>query len=161
MDEAIEEKEEQNDIDVAISNKEIDQAKENIDLQETSPKIKNNEETYNNEYFINSKLERDNMYSQIQESYQKMIDSNSVTAEQKAIAQNEITKINNQKNAIMIAENLIKTKGFKNVVILINGENVNVIVASEELQSTDVAQIQNIISRELQAQIENIHIANR
>lgn len=101
------------------------------------------------------------MYSQIQESYQKMIDSNSVTAEQKAIAQNEITKINNQKNAIMIAENLIKTKGFKNVVILINGENVNVIVASEELQSTDVAQIQNIISRELQAQIENIHIANR
>ena len=113
------------------------------------------------EYFTNSKLERDTMYSQIIESYQKMIASDSVTAEQKAIAQNEIKKVNNTKNAIMITENLIKTKGFKDVVILVNDESINVIVSAEELKQEEVAQIQNIVAREMKAKIEDIHISSK
>lgn len=38
---------------------------------------------------------------------------------QKSIATQEITKIINTKNAIMISENLIGTKGFNNCVILV------------------------------------------
>lgn len=90
-----------------------------------------------------------------------MLDSDTVGAEQKAIAQNEITKINNTKNAIMISENLIKTKGFNDVLILVNDININVIVNSEELTTEEIAQIQNIISREMKASIENIHISNK
>ena len=117
--------------------------------------------TNNSEYFTASKLQRDTMYSQMIESYQKMLDSTSVTAEQKAIAQNEITKINTTKNAIMIAENLIKTKGFKDVIILVNDNNINVIIDSEEIKPEEIAQIQNIVSREMKAEIENIHITER
>lgn len=113
------------------------------------------------EYFVTSKLERDNMYSQIIDSYQKMIEKETVTAEQKAIAQNEITKINNTKNGIMITENLIKTKGFKDVVILVNGESINVIISNDDLKQDEVAQIQNIVSREMSAEIENIHISSK
>ena len=52
------------------------------------------------------------------ESYQKILDNSSVSSEQKAIATQEISKINNQKNAIMIAENLIKIKVLKKKLFL-------------------------------------------
>ena len=101
------------------------------------------------------------MYSQTLESYQKIIDSSEISSEQKSIAQNEIIKINNEKNSILITENLILTKGFSNVVIFVNNENVSVIVKTEKLNTEDVAKIQNIVSRELNTQISNIHISNK
>ena len=120
-----------------------------------------NPEGTSKDYFINSKLERDTMYSQIIESYQKMLDSTTVSAEQKTVAQNEITKINETKNAIMIAENLIKTKGVEEVLILVNDKNINVIVDDDELKQEEIAQIQNIVSREMKSEIENIHISSK
>ena len=59
----------------------------------------------------------------------------------------------------MICENLIGTKGFQNNVIFVNGNSITVIVGATELKQEEVAQIQNIIAREMQANIENIHIA--
>ena len=113
------------------------------------------------DYFANLKLQRETMYSQTLENYQKIIDSKELSAEQKAIAQNEIIKISNEKNAILIAENLIIGKGFEDVAILINNENISVIVKNEKLNVEDIAKIQNIVSRELNTQIGNIHISNR
>ena len=62
------------------------------------------------DYYTKSRLERENMYSQMIESYQKIIDKTNASESQKQSAQKEITKINEQKNAIMIAENLLKNK---------------------------------------------------
>ena len=59
----------------------------------------------------------------------------------------------------MVCENLISTKGFTNNVIFVNGNSISVIIGVEELKQEEVAQIQNIISREMGASIENIHIA--
>ena len=75
--------------------------------------------------------------------------------------QKEISKINEQKNSIMIAENLIKVKGFEDLIIFINGENVSVIVKSDKLEEKEIAQIQNIVTRELGVKIENINISNK
>lgn len=115
----------------------------------------------NNEYFSTSKLERDTMYSQMLETYENILNSNNSLETQKQSASEEITKINNVKNGIMICENLIKTKGFKNVVIFVNGDSISVIVEDEQLSPEEVAQIQNIISRELNAKVENIHISSK
>lgn len=112
-------------------------------------------------YFTDSRIERDKMYSQMLESYQKIIDNNTISSEQKSIAANEITNINNTKNAIMITENLIKTKGIEDVIIFINSDSINVVIKANELTSNKVAQIQNIVSRELNAEVENIHISNK
>ena len=54
-----------------------------------------------NDYFQESKLSRDTMYSQTLETYQKMLDNSNVSEEQKAIVTQEITKLNQEKNAIM------------------------------------------------------------
>lgn len=115
----------------------------------------------NKDYFSASKLDRDTMYSQMLETYENILNSNNSLETQKQSASEEIKKINNVKNSIMICENLIKTKGFDDVVIFVNGESVSVIVEDEQLDTEEVAKIQNIISRELNAKVENIHISNK
>lgn len=113
------------------------------------------------EYFTKSKLERDTMYSQMIESYENVLNSSNSLETQKQSATEEIKKINDTKNSIMICENLISTKGFNNNIIFVNGDSISVIIGVEQLQQEEVAQIQNIISRELNAEIENIHISTK
>lgn len=115
----------------------------------------------NDEYFSKSKLERDKMYSQMLETYEKVLNSSNSLETQRQSATEEIKKINNTKNSIMICENLILIKGFENCVIFVNGASVSIIVEDDELSVEEVAQIQNIISREMNAQIENIHIQSK
>lgn len=117
--------------------------------------------TNNSDYFKTSKLERDTMYSQMIETYEKVLNSDNSLETQKQSATDEIKKINDTKNSIMICENLIQTKGFENSVIFVNGESVSVIIETSELSKEQVAQIQNIISREMNAKAENIHISNK
>lgn len=114
-----------------------------------------------NDYFVKSKLERDTMYSQMIESYEKILNSENSLETQKQSVTQEIQKINETKNRIMICENLIKTKGFENSVIFVNGESISVIIGTEEIKQEEIAQIQNIISREMSAEIENIHITTK
>ena len=114
------------------------------------------------EYFSKSKLERDNMYSQMLETYQNIVNSSTVSDEQRNIATQEITKINNTKNAIMICENILGTKGLDKNVIFVNGESVSVVVKVDGgLAENQVAQIQNVISREMVTEIQNINITEK
>ena len=117
--------------------------------------------TVSDEYFTESRLEREKMYSQMLESYQKILENSQISETQKEISQNEIKNINDTKNAIMIAENLIKNKGFEDVVIFVNGESISAIIKGKEITPEQIAQIQNIISRELSAEVDNIHISNK
>ena len=114
------------------------------------------------EYFTKSKIDRENLYSQTIETYQNIINSSTVTEEQRNIATQEITKINNVKNAIMICENLLETKGFNKNIVFANGDSITVVVESKgELVTNQVAQIQNIISREMKVDIQNITIIEK
>lgn len=112
-------------------------------------------------YFTNSKVERNKMYSEILENYQNIIETSAISTEQKSIAINEITRINNEKNSIMITENLIKNKGFEDVLILINNNMVSIVIRAEVLTVENIAQIQNIASRQLNIDISNINITNK
>ena len=112
-------------------------------------------------YFTTSKLERESMYSQMLETYQEIYNNTGASAEQRAEALAEIAKINSTKNAIMIAENLISAKGFEKVVLFSNTNSVSVIIGKEELQPEEIAQIQNIVSRELNVTADIIHISTK
>lgn len=155
--------------------KEVDK-KDEIKLNEQNTETKENDkntiqneintsttvtETSGDQYFAELRLERDKMYSQMLESYQKILSNSQISETQKEISENEIKKINDTRNAIMIAENLIKNKGFQDLIIFKNGDSISIIVKAKELKEEQIAQIQNIISRELKGEIENIHISNK
>ena len=148
-----------------VSNNELIQeenAKDEKDNNSQNTENKNVEKNNKDDgYFGESRLARDTMYSQTLETYKEMINNSSVSEEQKTIVTQEITKLNKEKNAIMICENLISTKGFENCVIFVNVDSISVIVKAQELKADEVAQIQNIVSREMDAKIENIHIMKK
>ncbi len=133
----------------------------NETIENSTTYTNSNVENNDKDYFETSRLERDTMYSQMIETYEKVLNSSNSLETQKQSASEEIVKINNIKNSIMISENLIKTKGVKDIVIFVNGESVSVIVEDEEVSPEEIAQIQNIISREMNVKVENIHISNK
>ena len=145
------------------TSEEIDGISEDLtnSLAQSAETITTSSDTVADKYFTSSRLERDTMYSQMIDTYQKIIDNSAISVEQKSIATEEISKINSTKNAIMIAENLIKTKGIEDVIIFVNEKNINVILKGEKIEQEKIAQVQNIISRELNSNIEDIHISSK
>lgn len=135
-----------------VSNDEMGQEQANI-VQTSS--------SSNSNYFAELKMERNDMYSKSLETYQKIIDSESISSEQKAVAIQEIEKINQMQNAIQVSEELIKLKGFEDVVIYSANDKISVIVRVAVLSDTQVAQIQNIVSKEFGVQIADITISNK
>lgn len=129
------------------------------DDEDDSNEVRETVSSKNDDYFQESKLARDTMYSQTLETYQGILNNQNVSEEQKAIVTQQITDLNKEKNTIMICENLISTKGFSNCVIFVNIDSISIIVKADELKAEEIAQIQNIISREMSAKVENIHIS--
>lgn len=118
-------------------------------------------ENVQKDYFLEARMNRDSIYSESIETYEKLLESSSVTNDQKAIAQNEISNITNEKKTIQSTESLIKMKGFEDVVIFKNSESVSVVVKSDVLLPEQVAQIQNIVEREFKINGKNINITNK
>lgn len=145
----------------AISNEMSNEQENLVETNATEQKQEESKKSENDYYFITSKLDRNTMYSETLETYQEMYNNANATAEQKQEALKKINSINNTKNAIMIAENLIIAKGFKNVVIFANEGSISVVIQADELKPEEVAQIQNIVSRELNVSAETIHISNK
>lgn len=129
--------------------------------EDTASNITQNTSAQEDSYFTQSRLDRDKMYSQMLDNYQKILETNNLSSEEKKTAQEEIKRINNEKNAIMIAENLIKTKGFQDIVIFVNNGNVTGIVQKDKLDEKDIAQIQNIITREINVKTNKINISGK
>ena len=127
----------------------VSNGKEGTDKVQETAMVENG-----SEYFSSSKLSRETMYSQMLESYR-------ISETQKSVAQTEIKNINDIKNKIMICENLIKTKGIEDLVIFVNDKSISVVVRTDKLEQEQIAQIQNIIEREMQTEISNIHISNK
>ena len=133
----------------------------NISKNTTTTSTNNTTSKEIQEYFSASRLNREKMYSQMIESYQKILESQTISETQKAIAQTEIQNINSTKNKIMICENLIKTKGFEDLIIFVNDKSISVVVRADALEQEQIAQIQNIIAREMNAEVGDIHISNK
>ena len=148
---------------VLVSNNETENVTdENTKTTTTSSETTETKTENETDYYANAKLNRDKMYAEMISNYEKIINNPNTSEAQKSIATQEITKINNTKNAIMISENLIRTKGFNNCVILVNDGSVNVVVNVQGgLNKENVAKLQNIVSRELKVEIDNIHITEK
>ncbi len=144
-----------------IENETIENNCEGNSAENIDDNIATNNKVEEDNYFVKSKLERENIYSQMLETYQEIYNNASATAEQKKEAINKITEINNTRNSVMIAENLVQAKGFNDIVIFTNENSISVIIKTENLEADQIAQIQNIISRELNVGVELINISTK
>lgn len=104
------------------------------------------------------KEERDNMFSELEATYKEAIEKEQDAATREKY-QKKLDEVVEKKHLVSIIENLIKTKGIKNLVIVPTGDNINVIVESDKkLTETEIAIIQKNIQDEFGIDADKISI---
>lgn len=113
-------------------------------------------------YFVSARLERDRTFGEQIEIQENILYNEKSDENAKKIAQEQINAISNNLTKEMSIETLLEAKGFEECIAIINEPSVNVVVKSmEELSVAQVAQIQNIVMREANAEAQNIHIVTK
>jgi stage III sporulation protein AH len=111
------------------------------------------------QYFTETRMERENARSQETALQQKIIGDQNTSKEMKDKAQTEVNAIAKKIENEMIVERLVKAKGFKDVMVFINQDVVNVIVSNEgKITKEQATQIQEIALRETKAAPQNVRI---
>lgn len=106
------------------------------------------------------KYDRDNMYSELSENYNNVIENDKSSDDEIKEYQQKLSELIKEKNLITMVENVIKAKGIEDIVIIpTNNDNINVIIKSkEELASQQIIQIQQILVDQLGADANKISI---
>lgn len=103
---------------------------------------------------------RNDMFSELKETYSKAVEANSASAESKSEYQEKLDQLIKNKHAITVVEEIIKAKGIDDIVIVPTNENLNVIVADkEEITKEQIAMIQKVIEDELGFPADKITIS--
>ncbi|MBZ4644739.1 MAG: stage sporulation protein [Clostridia bacterium] len=111
-----------------------------------------------NKYFLEARMQKESTRSEALELLQSIVNDQNSPKESKTKAQNEVIKMAKAMETEAIIENLIKAKGFKDTAVFINEGNVNVVVQSDGLIPSQVAQIQDIVVTQTGIAVEKIKI---
>jgi stage III sporulation protein AH len=109
-------------------------------------------------FFASYRLERENTRKEEIEYIREILDNPASDPEMKKEAQAQLLEITKNMEKELAIEALIKAKGFKDVVVILHKDSVNVIVDRPELKQEEVAQILDIVRRESGHKPENIKI---
>ena len=104
------------------------------------------------------KLKREQSKSLQKTSLMEIINSESVTEEQKQDAINELLEVNTVSGKEAEAELLLEAKGFRDVVVSITNGSVDVVVNADNLSDVDRAQIEDIVKRKTEISADKIII---
>lgn len=103
-------------------------------------------------------MAKDNSRSKALEILNQTATNESFEGDIRKQAQNKIVSIaeNTEKEAII--ENVAKAKGYKDISVYIDGENVEIIVKKSDFSGDDVKTIKEIVTSELETSAKNIKI---
>jgi len=109
-------------------------------------------------FFTNYRTDRQDTRSQEILYLDAIIASETTSAEAKANAEAERLALVTKMETIMTIENLIKAKGFEDVIVSASANSINVIVETAGLTNTEVAQIVDVVKNNSSYSIDNIKI---
>ncbi len=118
-------------------------------------KVKNEEE----DILAQFKLQRENMNSELIDAYNKVINNESSSSEKISLYQEKLNDLISTKHLVTMVENIIKTNGVENVVLIATNGNINAIIASEEdVPKEKIAIVESIIKNEFKVDSNKIGI---
>ncbi len=106
-----------------------------------------------------AKLLKEQTRARNKETLMEIISSEGLTDEQKQEAVNSMVEMTDIAEKEAAAEILLEAKGFKDVVVSINGDAVDVVVNASQLDDVMRAQIEDIVKRKTEVPAENIIIS--
>lgn len=113
------------------------------------------------DFFIDYKLERDRLRGQEADYLRELINNPNASSESKEKAQQDLIELSKKVEKEMIAENLIKAKGFEDAIMFLSDDFINVVVKSEGLKAKDIAQITDAITKSTGVTLDKITIIER
>lgn len=124
--------------------------------------IKNNSTTETTtttaSYFASYRQDRETNRERELAYYQAIVDSEPTDSTEASKAKDSMLNLLAQIEKELVVEGLIKGIGFEDCVMTMTPQNVNVVVKSNSLQESEVAQIVSILQSELSVSLENIKI---
>lgn len=115
--------------------------------------------TVTGNYFEEAKLSREQTRAKNKETLTGLVNNKNVTNKQKEKAMEEIMEMTEISEKETATENLLAAKGFKEAVVTILSDSVDVVVNAEELTEQQIAQIEDIVKRKAECSAEQIVIS--
>lgn len=106
-----------------------------------------------------AKVSREQVRSENKETLQGIIDNDSLSESAREDASAQLLGMTKRAEQEAAAESLLASKGFTNSVVNLTEDSADVLVGKSELSDTELAQIEDIITRKTDAAPENIVIS--
>jgi stage III sporulation protein AH len=110
-------------------------------------------------FFAQYRTQREKTRSENISLLENIVSDSESTTEMVTNAQQEIIKLTQLSEKEMVVENLIKAKGFSDVIAFIHEGYVNVIIEAEQLSAAQAAQVQDIVVKECGVEVSKVCIA--
>lgn len=110
------------------------------------------------DYFETSRAERSKARDEAVKMVKDTIGNVKVTEEEKKDALAKLTQIADRIESEASIESLVKAKGFGDALAIISDENINIIVKTNNLDDTKKLQIQDIVTSQINTDLEKIKI---
>lgn len=98
-------------------------------------------------FFIDTKIGRENDRTALKQTLRDLIDNKNTTKESRTKAENQFIELVNISEMEMVTEDLIKSQGFEDALVLINNSQANVTVKTKSINSEQVSKIKNVVCR--------------
>lgn len=113
------------------------------------------------DFFAQAKLDREITTGKDRDALKTITDDKNASKEVRAKAYDQMMKIVGNSEKQVRIETLIKEKGFNDVVALFGDDNsIDIVVKTPSLTSVQTAQIADVVSRQANVPITNVHIKN-
>jgi stage III sporulation protein AH len=120
-----------------------------IDEANNDPSEENGDQNTNtndeSNYFAVAVINRERVRDEALDLLQTVAESEESTVEAREEAYTEMSRIASEITYEINIENLVRSKGFEECIAVINGNEINVVVKSDGLSMSEVAQIKEIV----------------
>lgn len=105
------------------------------------------------------RYDRDAMFSELASNYSSIINNSNSSESQVEEYQKKLSDLIEEKNKIQMIENIIKSKGIEDAIIITNANNkYNVILKTENIDESMAAQVMQLVVDQLGASPQDISI---
>lgn len=109
-------------------------------------------------FFAQFRMERDRGRDGQIEVLREVINNPNSSAAMREDAQEKLITISDNKANEIKAENILKSKGYEEIVVVVEEENVTIILSQEDMTPVDITRIGDLITRTINIGLENIAI---
>ncbi len=110
------------------------------------------------DYFAQARIDKMTSRDKAIETLNSVFNGGDLTDENKAVVAQKAEKLSKLVESETKIENLIKAAGYEDCVVYLDGESANIVVKSDGLLASQVAQIKDILLSEVSVNNEKIRI---